>query len=110
VGDAAKCLYQGGHLLKRVTRIDVDRLYEFTVEEQHLPIGGGIRLSGGCYALRDLGRNRTELAITTGYVSRHRPRWLVQRVESAVCHLFHRHLLTAIKTKAEFTAEPVTAL
>jgi hypothetical protein len=110
VGDAAKCLYQGGHLLKRVTRIDVDRLYEFTVEEQHLPIGGGIRLSGGCYALRYLGRNRTELAITTGYVSRHRPRWLVQRVESAVCHLFHRHLLTAIKTKAEFTAEPVTAL
>jgi hypothetical protein len=101
VGDQATCLYQGGHLLKRVTHIDAHRLYEFTVVEQHLGIGGGVHLCGGRYALRDLGHDHTELSITTRYFSRNRPRWLVQPVEEAVCHLFHRHLLTAIKTKAE---------
>jgi hypothetical protein len=109
VGDVATCLYRGGYLLKRVTRIDVDRLYEFTVDEQHLPIGGGIRLTGGSYALRDLGPGCTDLAITTRYVNGHRPRWLVAPVEAAVCHVFHRHLLSAIKTKAEMAAELVTA-
>lgn len=103
VGDEATCLYQGGHLLKQITKIDVDRLYEFKVVEQDLGIGGGVRLSGGCYALRALTGGDTELSITTGYTSRNRPRWLVQPVEEAVCHLFHRHLLGAIKRKAEGT-------
>jgi hypothetical protein len=31
VGDEARCLYEGGHLLKRVTRIDHGRSYEFGV-------------------------------------------------------------------------------
>jgi len=101
VGDQATCLYQGGHLLKRVTRIDPDRRYEFTVVEQHLGIGGGIKLSGGSYVLNDLGGGRTTLSITTRYSDGHRPRWLARPVEEAVCHLFHRHLLNAIKTKAE---------
>ena len=101
VGDQATCLYQGGHLLKQLTTIDPQRLYEFKVVEQNLGIGGGIRLSGGCYALRALPGGDTQLSITTGYTSRNRPRWLVQPVEEAVCHLFHRHLLGAIKRKAE---------
>lgn len=109
VGDVATCLYQGGYILKRVTRVDVDRLYEFTVDQQHLPIGGGIQLAGGSYALRDVGPGRTDLAITTRYSSGHQPRWLVAPVEAAVCHVFHRHLLRAIKTKAELTEVPVTA-
>jgi hypothetical protein len=109
VGDQATCLYQGGHLLKRVTRIDAESLYEFSVVEQNLAIGGGIRLCGGCYSLLDLGAGRTKLSITTRYVSGNRPRWLLQPVESAVCHLFHRHLLAAIKMKAEIGPEAVTA-
>jgi hypothetical protein len=109
VGDQATCLYQGGHLLKRVTTIEPQRLYEFSVVEQRLDVGGGIRLSGGCYALRDLGDERTELAITTRYTSKNRPRWLMRPVEEAVCHLFHRHLLTAIKIKAEAAPLPAMA-
>ena len=101
VGDQATCLYQGGHLLKRVTKIDLNRQYEFTVTEQNLGIGGSVRLSGGCYSLRELSERDTELSITTRYTSRNRPRWLVQPVEEAVCHMFHRHLLGSIKTKAE---------
>jgi multidrug efflux pump subunit AcrA (membrane-fusion protein) len=106
VGDQATCLYQGGHLLKRVTRIDPDRRYEFTVVEQNLGIHGGIKLSGGSYVLDALGGDRTTLSITTRYSGGRRPRWLARPVEAAVCHLFHRHLLNAIKTKAE-SAPPI---
>jgi hypothetical protein len=56
VGDQATCLYQGGHLLKQLTAIDPQRLYEFKVVEQNLMIGGNVRLTGGCYAR---GRYRT---------------------------------------------------
>ena len=47
VGDKATCLYQGGHLLKRVTKIDRLHRYEFVIAEQHLTIGAGNRQHAG---------------------------------------------------------------
>src|SRR5664279_6210822 len=91
VGDQATCLYEGGHLLKRVTRIDPLRHYGFEVVEQNLSVGGGLLLSGGCYTLRELPSRRTELAVTTRYTSHKRPVWLWRPIEGIVCHLFHRH-------------------
>jgi hypothetical protein len=101
VGDEAMCLYQGGHLRKRVTQIDPHRHYGFEVVEQNLAIGRGLTLSGGSYTLRDLPGGRTEVAVMTRYAGGKRPAWLWQPIEAAVCHLFHRHLLTAIRRKAE---------
>jgi hypothetical protein len=101
VGDVATCLYEGGHLLKRVTRIDAGRHYEFEVVEQTLEVGGGLRLSGGCYTLRELSVCRTEVAITTRYLSGKRPQWLWKPIEAIACHLFHRHLLSAMRRKVE---------
>lgn len=105
VGDQATCLYDGGHLLKRVTVIDKHRLYAFTVVEQKLSVGHGILLTGGSYALRALPGDATELSVTTRYLSGHHPRWLAGPVEAFVCHMFHRHLLTSIRRKASL---PVT--
>ena len=101
VGDEATCLYQGGHLLKQVTHIEPQRLYEFRVSEQQLAVGRTIKLSGGYYALRELAPNRTELSIMTRYTSRNRPRALALPVETTVCHLFHHYLLNSIRRKAE---------
>ena len=106
VDGQARCLYEGGHLLKRVTHIEPSRLYEFAVVEQQLALPRGVRLSGGSYALRELPGERTELAVTTRYLSDRGPRWLWRPVEALVCHLFHRHLLSAIQRKAEVQAEP----
>jgi hypothetical protein len=99
VGDEAMCVYDGGHLLKRVTQIDPYRQYGFEVVEQDLAVGRGLTLSGGCYSLRELASRRTEVAVTTRYTSIHRPGWLWKPIEAAVCHLFHRHLLTAIRRR-----------
>jgi hypothetical protein len=100
VGDEALCLYEGGHLVKRVTQIDPCRFYGFDVCEQNLAFGGLV-LSGGSYVLRELPGGGTEVEVTTRYVSPKRPRWLWERIEASVCHMFHRHLLRAIRRKAE---------
>jgi hypothetical protein len=97
VGDEARCLYRSGHLVKRVTRIDRGRGYEFEVVEQNLSIGGGIRLAGGSYTLSGLSGGRTEVALRTRFVSPSRPRWLWGPIEAALCHLFHRHILGAMR-------------
>lgn len=101
VGDQATCLYRQGHLLKRLTQIEPCRLYEFAVVEQNLALRGGVLLCGGSYTLRELSDHRTELAVTTRYVSHRGPRWLWKPIEAMVCHLFHRYLLSSIEKKAQ---------
>lgn len=101
VGDEVRCVYEGGFLLKRVTRIDRGRHYGFEVGEQRLAVGGGMRLSGGAYTLRELPDGSTEMALETRYASPRRPRWLWRSIEAAICHTFHRHILGAIRRNVE---------
>jgi hypothetical protein len=101
VGDESVCIYEGGHLRKRITRIEPERHYGFDVVEQNLAIGRGLTLCGGCYTLRELAGGRTEVAVTTRYVSRKQPAWLWRPVEATVCHMFHRHLLASIRRRIE---------
>ena len=101
VGDDVRCAYERGHLLKRITRIEWGRHYGFEVVEQHLAVGRGLTLSGGCYTLRALPDGATEVAVTTRYLSPRRPGLVWRPIEAAVCHLFHRHLLSAMRRKAE---------
>ena len=101
VGDEATCLYEGGHLLKRITRIEQGDLYEFEVAEQNLSVGGGMRLSGGRYRLRGLPDGQTELSVETRYLSRKWPRWFWKPLEKMVCHWFHRYLLGTMRRQIE---------
>lgn len=101
VGDEARCLYEGGHLVKRVTLVDPGRRYAFEVTEQALVVGGGVRLWGGEYALREISPRRSEIVVTTRYMSPRRPRWLWRGIEAVVCHAFHRYILRAIRRRVE---------
>lgn len=100
-GDEARCVYEGGYLIKRVTAVDAPRRYDFIVSEQALDVGGGIKLSGGCYVLTETAPGRTSLAITTRYTGTRRPRWMWRGVERTVCHSFHRHILKAMRRAIE---------
>ncbi|HET7504738.1 MAG TPA: hypothetical protein VFK02_27135 [Kofleriaceae bacterium] len=104
VGDEVRCRYEGGHLIKRVTHIDPALRYAFEITEQALVVGGGMKLSGGEYTLREVAAERTQLSIATHYVSSRRPRWLWLPVERWVCHSFHRHILRAMRRGVEATA------
>jgi hypothetical protein len=106
VGDEARCLYEGGYLIKRVTQIDPGHHYAFEIVEQALVVGGGMTLSGGEYRLRELAADRAEIGIVTRYRSPRRPRWLWLPVERAVCHSFHRHILRAMRRGVEGAARP----
>lgn len=101
VGDEATCLYERGHLLKRITRIEPGDLYEFEVAEQALSVGGGMRLRGGRYTLRGLSDGQTELAVETRYLSRKWPRWFWKPLEKMVCHWFHGYLLSTMRRQIE---------
>ena len=65
VGDEARCLYEGGHLIKRITAVDPGRVYAFDVIEQSLPVGGGMTLVGGEYRLDDV--MSTNLAVNYSF-------------------------------------------
>jgi hypothetical protein len=97
IGGEVKCRYRTGHLLKRVTRINHGYSYSFDVVEQNLALRGGIRVLGGDYVLHRLSHDRTRVALSTRYESPNKPRWLFRRVEGAVCHSFHRHILNAMR-------------
>jgi hypothetical protein len=97
VGGEVTCRYVGGHLVKRVTQIVRWHNYVFEVIEQNLALGG-IRLLGGDYALQRLSKDCTQVALATRYLSPNHPRWLYRGVETVVCHSFHRHILTAIRS------------
>ncbi len=100
-GDEALCRYDRGSLRKRITRSERKRCLGFDVVEQDLPLRGGVRLAGGAYSLRELPGGRTEVGLETRYRSLHRPRWLWRPIENAVCHLFHRYLVEAIRRDIE---------
>ena len=103
VGDLAKCVYERGHLVKRITRLERPGVYEFEVAEQSLSFGAGLQLRGGRYALRELPDGRTEVGLETGYLSTRWPRWLWRPLERLVCHWFHRYLLAAMRRTIEST-------
>lgn len=97
VGSEVKCRYAAGNLVKRVTHIIRWRSYSFEVIEQNLSLRGGIKVLGGDYVIHKLSQDRTRVALSTRYESPNQPRWLFGRLEATVCHLFHRHILTAIR-------------
>jgi hypothetical protein len=106
VGDEARCRYAGGHLTKRVTRVEPGRYLAFAVAEQALTVRGGIQLAGGEFRLRELAQDRTRVTLATRYVSSRRPRWFWRPVEAAVCHSFHRHILRAMRGTLESLRPP----
>ncbi|HUJ28521.1 MAG TPA: hypothetical protein VLW85_21010 [Myxococcales bacterium] len=101
VGDRARCIYREGHLIKQVVRVEHSRHYAFEVVEQALDVGGGMKLHGGAYTLREIDPGRTEVSLATRYASHRWPGWLWRPIENWVCHAFHRHILGSMRRRLE---------
>jgi hypothetical protein len=97
IGEEVKCQYVGGHLVKRVTHIIREHSYGFEIVQQNVALRG-IRLLGGHYNLRVQSQDCTRVALATHYASLNCPRWVFGRLEAAVCHSFHRYILSAIRS------------
>lgn len=103
VGDTVTCRYREGYLLKRLTKLTRNSLYEFEVVDQSFSSRLKVWFAGGCYSLCELSNGRTEVVVETRYESARTPRWFWKPMEKMVCHSFHRYLLKSIRRSMEST-------
>jgi hypothetical protein len=96
-GDLAKCVYNKGYIVKKMTRVDYGRVLAFDVVEQSIHFERDISLIDGSFRLEPIGPARTRVYLTTRYISHIRPTWLWGPSERAVIHALHTHVLEAIR-------------
>jgi hypothetical protein len=108
LGALTHCLYRGGHLTKRVTKMDVPNILEFEVVEQRLGIERCIRTCAGSYRMEARGRE-TDVILQTSYLAYLRPRSFWRRLEARLIHQLHTHILRGIEDAVDHTAGIVRA-
>lgn len=100
VGAAVPCRYESGGLVKRITEVRAPWYLGFDVVDQRVGIEEWLEARGGSYEIRAKENGASEVELTTRYVGRLWPRWVWRRVEAAVAHAFHRHILEGMKEEA----------
>jgi hypothetical protein len=100
VGDVQRCVYERGHLVKRITRCEDRRELAFEVLEQHLHFERGVRLRDGAFRLEPLGSDGTRVVLTTRYVRRLSPAWLWEPMERKIIHTLHGHVLEGMRRRS----------
>jgi Polyketide cyclase / dehydrase and lipid transport len=108
VGAIVRCTYDRGYLIKRITAVEAPRHLRFEVTEQRLGIENRIRTCQGWYELRPTADAGTDVALTTYYAGRWRPRALWRAIEHYVGHRVHLHILRGMRERLASTG-PVLA-
>ena len=72
VGASIRCLYQGGHLVKRIAVSEPARLLRFDVLEQNLGIENSVTMGEGSYEIRPT-EGGADVLLTTHYIGHLRP-------------------------------------
>ncbi len=99
VGDIETCVYERGHLKKRITeRVESCRL-AFDVIEQAIHFERDLTLVGGSFDLAPLGRG-TRLTLSTRYRPLCYPSFVWRPLEAWVLHTLHGHVAGAIRRRA----------
>ncbi len=95
VGAMVRCVYSGGHLVKRISHLEPPHFLQFEVVEQDLGIESSILTLCGSYTLSACGP-RTEVTIVTNYHAYLRPRYLWRPLEAFLIHQLHSHILRGV--------------
>jgi hypothetical protein len=101
VGELIRCYYDRGHLFKRISCVEQDRLLVFHVVEQKLHFERDVTLRGGSFELIPVGPEHTRIVLTTDYERHLRPTWIWQPIERRVIHTLHGHVLEGMRRHAE---------
>ena len=97
LGSRVRCLYTGGHLVKRITAVEPRQQLQFEVIEQKLGIESCVIATGGSYEIRSC-NGGVDVALTTRYLSRLRPRALWRPLEKLVARRLHWHILNGMRS------------
>lgn len=101
VGDVQRCVYENGHLVKRVTRCEDRRELAFEVLDQHLHFERDVTLRDGAFRLEPLDAGGTRVVLTTRYVRHLSPAWLWEPMERKIFHTLHGHVLEGMRRRSE---------
>ncbi len=102
VGDLKVCVYQRGHLVKRITDVEPGRRLAFAVVDQQQIETDGVTLVDGSFELEAVdGGRRTRVTLTTRYVPKLAPRFAYAWAEAWTVHTLHGHVLAGMKGTAE---------
>jgi len=96
VGSIIRCEYDGGSLVKRITRADAPHRVEFDVLEQRLGVEGCVSMGHGSYDIAGVDGG-SDVVLTTNYRGHLRPRWLLRPLERYLAHAVHRHILAGMR-------------
>lgn len=96
VDASVRCVYEGGHMVKRITAAEPEHLLRFEVLEQHLGIENCLSTGEGSYEILPA-QNGSEVLLTTHYRGHLRPRSLWRPFERIFAHQIHRHILEGMR-------------
>jgi hypothetical protein len=97
VGDVKTCVYNKGHITKRITEAEPGRLLAFDVIEQDIGYGRDVRLIGGSFWFEPSGEAGTRVTLTTTYEPLLTPRWCWRPFEALAVHTLHGHVLNGMR-------------
>ena len=95
-GQIVHCVYDGGHLVKRIIAVEPPHRMAFDVLEQRLGIEGCVIAQEGAYEVNRV-PGGSEVVLTTQYRTFLHPRWLWRPLERMVAKSLHLHILHAIQ-------------
>ncbi len=100
VGDTKLCVYNKGHITKRVTQAEPGRVLAFDVVDQHIGYERDVRLLRGSFTLLP-SPGGTRVTLTTEYQPLLAPRFCWRPAEWLAVHVLHAHVLEGMKLKAK---------
>ncbi len=99
-GDVKTCVYDKGHLVKRIARYEPLRILTFQVIEQVGVEERSVQLRGGSFRFSPAGPGRTRVVLTTQYLPKLQARAMWQPWERAVVSALHDHVLDEMTRRA----------
>lgn len=100
-GDVKTCVYNKGHITKRIEDVQPLKRLAFTVIEQDIGYERDVRLEGGSFNFEPLPDGTTRVTLTTTYQPLLQPRWCWRSGELIAMHTLHRHVLRGIELEAQ---------
>ena len=100
VGDIKTCVYNKGHITKRITAIEPGRRLAFEVMEQDIGYEIDVRLVGGSFEFEPLPDGTTRVKLVTEYRPLLNPRWCWRPFERYAVHTLHEHVIEGMRRLA----------
>ncbi len=96
-GSVVRCVYERGHLTKRISEVNPGRRLAFEVIDQQLHFERDVRLLDGRFEFTPLSGKRTRVTLLTRYQRLLSPEFVWRPIEERVVRTLHQHVLRGMR-------------